>query len=305
MRHDVNVTGSALTFPVAPMKATLGTLPSVDDGWAYEIKWDGYRTLAFIGDGRVRLQSSNLHDVTATYPEFDELPTGVHAPVAILDTELVVLDDEGRPRFELVQRHQRQAVLYVFDVLRIGDHDTISLPYEDRRRLLDQLVESGDNWLIPAHRIGDGAALLSATFEQGLEGVMAKRLGSTYLPGKRSPNWRKIKNRRRVEVVIGGYTAGGGNRSTTFGSLLVGRWDGDVLVFAGGVGTGFDQRLLGSLSARMRSLTVTDCPFSPPPPAAYRRAATWVEPTLRATIEIAEFTNDGFVRHASFIGLVP
>ena len=305
MRHDVNVTGSALTFPVAPMKATLGTLPSVDDGWAYEIKWDGYRTLAFIGDGRVRLQSSNLHDVTATYPEFDELPTGVHAPVAILDTELVVLDDEGRPRFELVQRHQRQAVLYVFDVLRIGDHDTISLPYEDRRRLLDQLVEPGDNWLIPAHRIGDGAALLSATFEQGLEGVMAKRLGSTYLPGKRSPNWRKIKNRRRVEVVIGGYTAGGGNRSTTFGSLLVGRWDGDVLVFAGGVGTGFDQRLLGSLSARMRSLTVTDCPFSPPQPAAYRRAATWVEPTLRATIEIAEFTNDGFVRHASFIGLVP
>ncbi len=287
------------------MKAILGTLPTDDERWGYEIKWDGYRTLAFVSDGRVRLQSSNLHDVTATYPELDELPAGVHAPVAILDTELVVLDDDGRPRFELVQRHQRQAVLHVFDVLRIGDHDTISLPYEDRRRLLDQLVEPGDNWLIPAHRIGDGAALLAATLEQGLEGVIAKRLGSKYLPGKRSPNWRKIKNRRRVEVVIGGYTAGRGNRSPTFGSLLVGRWDGDVLVFAGGVGTGFDQRLLGSLSVRMRSLTVVDCPFSPAPPAAYRRAATWVEPALRATVEIAEYTNDGFVRHASFIGLLP
>ena len=293
----------ALTFPVAPMKATLGTLPAGDVGWAYEIKWDGYRTLAFVDEGRVRLQSTNLHDVTDTYPELAELSSGVHASTAVLDGELVVLDDDGRPRFELMQRHHHQAALYLFDVLRIDDHDVIGLPYEDRRRLLDQLVEPGDNWLVPAHRVGDGADLLAVTGEQGLEGVMAKRLGSTYQVGKRSPNWRKIKHRRRVDVAIGGWTAGEGNRSSTFGSLLVGRFDGDTLVFAGGVGTGFDQRLLESLTARMRGLGVAECPFDPPPPAAYRRNARWVEPVLTATIEMTEFTNDGLVRHASFVEL--
>ena len=293
----------ALTFPVAPMKAALGVLPTDDDRWAYELKFDGYRTLAFINHSDVRLQSSNLHDVTATYPELGHLASGVHSTAAILDGELAVLDDHGRPRFELMQRHRSEAVFHVFDVLRIDDHDTTGLPYEDRRKLLDQLVEPGDNWVTPAHRIGDGAALLEATMGQGLEGVMAKRLGSLYVPGKRTPNWRKVKNRRRIEVLIGGYTTGEGNRSSTFGSLLVGRNDGDSLVFAGGVGTGFNQRLLESLTEQLRDLRVDDCPFEPEPPAAYRRNATWVEPTLRPTVEMTELTNNGLVRHASFIEL--
>lgn len=293
-----------LTFPVAPMKAGIGTLPHDDERWAYEIKWDGYRTLAFVDGGQVRLQSSRLHDVTGSYPELAGLPAGVHADTAILDTELVVLDDDGRPQFNLVQRHTRPAVLFVFDVLRVGGHDTIELPYEDRRRLLDQLVEPGDHWSVPGHRIGDGAALLEATDQQGLEGVMAKRLGSTYVPGKRSANWRKVKNRRRVEVVIGGYTTGEGNRSGAFGALLVGQWDGDRLAFAGGVGTGFDGARLATLGARLRDLAVRECPFDPAPPTAYRRGATWVQPVLRAEIEISEFTNEGFVRHSSFIDLV-
>jgi bifunctional non-homologous end joining protein LigD len=293
----------ALTFPVAPMKATLGTLPADDDRWAYEIKWDGYRTLAFVEDGRVRLQSTNLHDVTATYPELNQLATGVHATTAVLDGELVVLDDDGRPRFELIQRHDRQAVLHVFDVLRIDDHDTIELPYESRRRLLDQLVEPGDNWIVPGHRVGGGSELLAVTGDERLEGVMAKRLGSPYVPGKRSANWRKIKHRRRVEVVIGGFTEGEGNRTSTFGALLVGRYDGARLVFAGGVGTGFDQHLLDTLSERLGELETADCPFEPAPPATYRRSAHWVMPQLRATIEMTEFTNDGLVRHASFVEL--
>ncbi len=293
-----------LAFPVPPMKATLGSLPADDDRWAYEIKFDGYRTLAFVDDRALRLQSTNLRDVTATYPELGELPGGVHARTAILDGELVVLDDDGRPRFELMQRHERQAALYVFDVLRIDDHDTIALPYEDRRRLLDQLVEPGDNWMVPAHRIGGGAELLAATGERELEGVMAKRLGSTYQPGKRSPNWRKIKHRRRLDVVVGGYTTGDGNRTATFGSLLVGRFDGDRLTFAGGVGSGFNQKMLVVLSKRLRALEIRDCPFDPPPPSSYRRNARWVQPELVATIEMTELTNDGLVRQASFIELV-
>jgi bifunctional non-homologous end joining protein LigD len=286
------------------MRATLGTLPAEDTGWAYEVKWDGYRTLAFVEGGRVRLQSSNLHDVTAKYPELAALADGVGVRRAVLDGELVVLDDDGRPRFELIQRHEREAALYVFDVLSIDDHDTIALPYGDRRRLLGDVVQAGSNWAIPAHRVGDGAALLDATAAQELEGVMAKRLGTSYRPGARSKDWRKVKNRRRAEVVIGGYTPGTGNRSSSFGALLVGRWVDGVLAFSGGVGTGFTQRRLDDLGARLRDLRTDTCPFDPPPPTAYRRGATWVEPKLRATVEITEFTNDGYVRQASFVDLV-
>ena len=292
-----------LTFPVLPMKAGLGTLPTDDDRWAYEIKYDGYRTLAFVDGPTVRLQSTKGIDVTANYPELASLPDGVHADVAILDAEFVVLDDDGRPRFDLVQRHERPGALYVFDVLRIDDHDTVGLPYEDRRRLLGQLVERGPGWLVPAHRVGGGAELAAATASEGMEGIMAKRLGSTYTPGKRSPNWRKIKHRRRVDVVIGGFTTGDGNRANTFGALLVGRWDGGTLVFAGGVGTGFGQVLLDELTGVLRELRQEACPFDPPPPPAYRRGAHWVEPALTATVELTEFTNDGLVRHASFVEL--
>jgi bifunctional non-homologous end joining protein LigD len=296
-----------LSFPVAPMRAVLGRLPVDEDRWAYEVKWDGYRTLAFVADGRVRLQSSNLYDVSAKYPELGGLPSGVAAARAVLDGELVVLDDEGRPRFELLQRHdidRRQAALYVFDLLSMDGHDTITLPYEDRRRLLAEVVEAGSNWTVPAHRVGDGHALLDATRERGLEGVMAKRLGSTYRPGTRTKEWRKVKHRLETEVVIGGYTAGTGNRSSSFGALLVGRWVDGSLAFAGGVGTGFTQRRLDDLTKRLRELRTKECPFDPLPPTAYRRGATWVQPILTASVEITEFTNEGYVRQASFLDLV-
>jgi bifunctional non-homologous end joining protein LigD len=296
-----------LSFPVQPMKATLATLPpsSEDDRWAYEIKWDGYRTLAFVEPGRLRLQSSSGRDVTAQYPELSELATGVHSGTAILDGELVVPGADGVPRFELIQRHTTPAVLYVFDVLRIDDHDTISLGYLNRRRLLAELVEPGAHWLVPGHRVGGGTELLEATQAQELEGVMAKRLDSPYQPGTRTPNWRKVKNRRRVDVVVGGFTVGEGNRAGTFGSLLVGLPDADTpgrLRFAGGVGTGFNQATLAALRTELDGLATNDCPFDPPPPPAYRRNAVWVRPELVATVEIAEFTNDGLVRHASFVG---
>ena len=292
-----------LRFPVAPMKAAIGRLPEDDERWAYEIKFDGYRTLAFVDGAEVRLQSTNLLDVTAKWPEIGGIHESVHAKRAILDGELVVLDDQGRPRFELIQRHETQAAYYVFDVLSIDGKDTIGLPYEDRRRLLADVLDPGSNWAVPGHRIGDGDALLAATVEQQLEGVMAKRLGSTYLPGKRSPNWRKVKNRVPAQVVVGGYTAGTGNRSSTFGSLLVGRREGDRLRFAGGVGTGFSQAVLESLTKQLRALRTDVCPFDPPPPREYVRGATWVRPELEANIELTEFTNEGFVRHGSFLGL--
>jgi bifunctional non-homologous end joining protein LigD len=298
-----------LSFPVQPMKAAMGSLPpEADDlNWAYEIKWDGYRTLLFVDVGarRVRVQSSSGLDATATYSELGGIWQDVNADTAVLDGEIVVFDADGRPSFEALQRHQTQVVFHAFDVLSVDGHDVIAFPYEQRRELLAKLVEGGSNWTVPAYRIGGGAELLAATAESGLEGVIAKRLGSTYQPGKRTPNWRKVKNRRRVEVVIGGRTAGGGNRANSFGALLVGRYDDrGVLRFAGGVGTGFSQRTLGELSTRFAALDSPTCPFTPVPPREYTRDARWVEPVLRAEIEIAEFTNEGYVRHASFLHLL-
>jgi bifunctional non-homologous end joining protein LigD len=292
------------------MKATMGSTSAVPEGddWAFEVKWDGFRTIVHVDTGRVRLQSTAGHDVSPRWPEFDDLPAAVNASSAILDAELVVFDDDGRPSFELAQRSgvgsDRQAVLQLFDVLQVEGTDTIELPYVDRRRLLDQIVEPADNWTVPSFRRGDGAALLAATAERGLEGIIAKRVDSRYRPGTRSKDWRKIKNRTSVELTIGGFTTGTGNRASTFGALLVGRPDRDgALRFAGGVGTGFDRRTLDDLVVRLRPLQTGTCPFDPPPPAAVVRTATWVEPLLRANVEIAEFTNDGLVRHASFVDL--
>ena len=288
------------------MKASLGSLPAPSDdaGWAYEVKWDGYRTIAFVTSGKLRLQSSSGIDVTGRYPELAGLADAVAVPDAVLDGELVVLDDDGRPRFELIQRHERQSVFYAFDVLHLAGHDTIGLPYENRRSLLDQTLDAGPNWSVPSFQIGDGAALLAAIAARDLEGVMAKRLGSQYVPGKRSPNWRKVKNRITTVVTIGGFTAGAGNRSSTFGALLVGSEDIGGLRFAGGVGTGFDVATLDNLNRRMRALRIPGSPFSLPVPREYTKAATWIRPDLRAEIEIAEWTNEGLVRHASFLRLV-
>ena len=294
----------ALSFPVAPMKSAIGALPHDDERWAFEIKWDGYRTLCHVAGGRARLQSSSGLDVTAMYPELGVIGDAVNAGKVILDGELVVLDGDGKPRFELLQRHTTEAALYLFDVLSIDGSDTISLPYEQRRALLDAVVERGPNWLVPAYQIGDGAALLEVMTAQGMEGVMAKRLGSAYTPGKRSAQWRKVKVRRVVRLRVGGFTAGSGARASSFGALLVGRQDGGRLAFAGGVGTGFDQRLLDTLTTRMRAISTNVCPFDPPPPREVARTATWLEPVIEIEAEIAEFTNDGLVRHASFVRVV-
>ncbi len=289
------------------MKATLGRLPADEQRWAFEIKWDGHRTLAHVDGDDVWLQSTAGHDATDRWPELAALPDAVNATSAILDGEMTVLGDDGWPSFDLVQRREigrHPAVSQIFDVLEIDGTSTTDLPYEDRRRLLESLVEEGDHWKVPAAHIGEGGALVEATNELGLEGVIAKRLGSRYTPGKRSGDWVKIKHRRRVELVVGGYTTGTGGRAPTFGSLLVGLpTEAGGLVFAGGVGTGFDQPTLVELRAVLDELTTATCPFDPPPPAPIARTAHWVDPTIHIVAEIAEFTNEGQVRQASFVGL--
>jgi bifunctional non-homologous end joining protein LigD len=285
------------------MKAVSGELPKHDDGWAYELKWDGYRTIAFIDRGRVRLQSSSLRDVSERYPELAGLHEGLQAERGVVDGEVVVLTPEGVPRFELLQRHEDPAAFVAFDLLSLDGRDTVDVPYEQRRALLLEAFEAGPGRVVPNHQVGHGDVLRQVTMEQGLEGIMAKRLDSLYLPGRRSPAWRKVKNRRQQEIVIGGFTAGTGNRTGTFGALLVGYQEDGRLRFGGGVGTGFDQRLLEDLTRQLRALVTTTCPFEPRPPRSYARDATWVEPGLVGEIAFAEWTSDGLVRQASFLGL--
>ena len=289
------------------MKATLGTLPTAEDGWAYEIKWDGHRTLAHVDSGRVRLQATSGSDSSGRWPEVTAMAGSVHADDAILAGEMLVIGEDGRPSFDLVQRRdpaRHPAMFHAFDVLSVNGTDTVGLAYADRRRLLEELVDPGGFWAVPPYRLGGGAELLAATVEQRLEGLIAKRIGSTYRPGTRTKDWLKIKNRIRTEVVIGGFTEGTGRRAGTFGALLVGVPDGEGLRFAGGVGTGFDQATLESLTAALRQLASDTHPFSQAPPRPVARTATWVRPELAAVIEIAEFTNDGHVRHASFVSSI-
>jgi bifunctional non-homologous end joining protein LigD len=317
---------------LAPMKAVSGTLPDDDGGWAYEVKWDGMRVLTGVdgtltgrrggaGGAAIRAVSGNGLDVGVRFPELDGLADHLAGHRAVLDGEVVAFDDEGRTDFGRLQPRMHAssaakvaalrgevAVTYViFDLLRLDGVDTFALPYLDRRELLTDLVETAGDWSVPAHQLGDGEALFAAATAHGLEGIMAKRVDSTYLPGKRSSAWRKVKVRRRQEVVVGGWSTGTGTRSTTLGALLVGVRDpgdeGGPLRFAGGVGTGFTDATLRDLLARLGPLATDECPFDPRPPTAVSRTAHWVRPELVAEVEFAHWTGDGRLRHPAYQGL--
>jgi bifunctional non-homologous end joining protein LigD len=289
---------------IVPMRATAAEHPPTGEGWAFELKWDGYRTLAFVDvlERDVRLQSSNQIDVTARWPELGALWHSVNARSTVLDGEVVVLDDNGIPRFELLQRGDGAATYVVFDLLELDGMDATAIPYEQRRRLLREAVEDGENWFVPEHYL-DGTALMDASRARGLEGVVAKRLDSPYVAGKRSNAWRKIKNRVGQEVVIGGWSTGNRGRASSFGALLVGVYEDGRLRYSGGVGTGFDGAMLDRLTRELASLATDVCPFEPVPPREVTRQAHWVRPQLVAQIAFTEWTFDGILRQASFVGL--
>jgi bifunctional non-homologous end joining protein LigD len=195
----------------------------------------------------------------------------------------------------------------IFDLLGLDGNDTTSLTYEQRRKLLVDLVEPGPAWQVPAHHTGDGTALLAAATAKGLEGLMAKRLDSPYVPGRRSPAWRKIKVRREQEVVVVGWLPGEGNRSGLLGALLAGVHDPSApdrpLRFAGRVGTGFSEAELRRLGDRLAELATPTSPLAPPVPREIARLARWVRPELVAQVAFGEWTPDGRMRHPSYLGL--
>jgi bifunctional non-homologous end joining protein LigD len=300
---------------IEPMTARLGDgLPSPDRGWAYEFKWDGVRALAFSAGGTMRLMSRKREDLTSRYPEIRALSDALGSSSVVLDGEIVALGPDGIPSFEQLQRRmgltapadvrrtKREVPVYymIFDVLYAGGRLLIGLPYAERRRRLADLGLAGPSWQTPEHREGDGLAMLEGSRRMGLEGVMAKRLDSSYAPGLRSVAWLKVKNHSRQEVVIGGWTDGAGRRAGHPGALLAGYWEGTDLVYAGKVGTGFTDELLDQLGRRLAPLARDASPFTIGRPPA---GAHFVEPELVAEVQFAHWTRGGQMRAPSFKGL--
>lgn len=296
------------------MMAVSGSLPHDDHRYGFEIKWDGVRAITYASAGRVRVESRNLLDITPRYPEVVAVADALAGRHAVLDGEVVAFDERGRPNFGLLQqrmhvgdvrgvlRRMRECpVVYViFDILWLDGAPLVREPYAERRRVLDGLGLSGPSWQVPAYHVGDGAAMLAASRERDLEGVLAKRLDSPYEPGKRSRGWIKVKNTCRQEVVVGGWLEGAGNRSKRIGALLVGVYESGSLRYVGKVGTGYTERMLDALLAQLRPLERPSSPFANKVPY---RAARYIEPQLVAEVEFTEWTREGNLRHPSFKGL--
>ena len=298
---------------VVPMLARLGTMPASEDDWAFEVKWDGIRAVAYSGrrTGELTLENRNLRDITFKYPELHAL-AGLDA---VVDGEIVALDENGRPSFERMQGRMhlsseaavraRMSELPVrfmaFDLIWHAGTDVTALPYEERRARLEGLGIDGPCWQTPAWRAGDGSALLEAAKAQALEGVMAKRLGSPYCPGKRTQHWLKIKAKMSQELVIGGWLPGEGRRMNTLGALLLGYYEDGAFKFAGRCGTGFKEKDLTMLMKELKKRGRDHSPFAAPP--APPRVSQFVEPELVAEVEFTEWTREGILRHPSYKGL--
>lgn len=301
------------------MLAVAGTLPTDDADWGYEMKWDGVRAVVYLDRAAVRIFSRNDRDVTVSYPELAGMADAFAGQELVLDGEIVAFDQHGRPSFGRLQQRMHvadastaaqlsrtvPAVFLAFDLLRMDGHLITGQPYAQRRELLEHLDVDGPSWHTPPVFEGSAADALAASQEQGLEGVLAKRLDSVYRPGARSSEWTKVKNIHTQEVVIGGWRPGQGRRTDTIGSLLMGIPGPDGLAYVGHVGTGFTQAVLAELSTRLAKLAADQSPFSQPLPRADARDAQWVRPRLVGEVAFSERTADNRLRHPSWRGLRP
>ncbi|GIW20894.1 MAG: hypothetical protein KatS3mg065_1190 [Chloroflexota bacterium] len=297
---------------IPPMLASLADEPFDDPDWLFEVKWDGFRVEAIVADGAVQLFTRNGHDAAAYFPRLLPPPDRwLRAREAILDGEVVALDPAGRPDFDLLQgwiagdaEARRAPVVYeVFDLLRIDGRSLLAVPLEARKRLLRAALLDGPRVRYAGHVAAEGRAFFEAARNQGLEGIVAKRRRSPYEPGRRSPNWLKLKARLGQELVVGGWLPGQGS-ARDLGALLVGVFEGDRLRYAGRVGSGFDAAARRRLRHELEALAADAPPFEPAPePRGPLAPARWVRPRLVIRAEVGGWTRDGLVRQASYKGL--
>jgi bifunctional non-homologous end joining protein LigD len=317
LREDLRPASEPLP-DLHPMVATLVRDAFDDPDWIFEVKWDGVRAIATCGD-QTMLISRNQKDITHSYPELARVHEQLVAVDAILDGEIVAMSD-GRPSFEKLQSRinlqnprdieramKATPVTYiVFDLLYLDGRSLIKEPLEERKRLLDELVVRNPRIDVSTCIEGAGEALFEAARAQHLEGIVAKKLGSPYRPGKRGRDWLKVKTTYEADVVIGGWTRGEGSRSERFGALLVGAYEGDRLRFVGAVGTGFNDRTLDEVLREMKALETESDPFEVDPEQEKVRWGKpiknphFVNPGLVAVVEFRELTHGGKLRAPSF-----
>jgi bifunctional non-homologous end joining protein LigD len=302
------------------MLAGSGPMPTDDEHWSFELKWDGVRAVVYVDDDSVRALTRNDRDVVAGYPELLDLAAAVRPRRVVLDGELVAMDDTGRPSFGRLQqrmhvtkpaqvallRTQVPVSYLIFDVLDLDGTPLLATPYSQRREILEELGLAGSSWAVPPAFPGPGADVLAAAQARGLEGVVAKRRDSRYEPGKRSGAWVKVKLERMQEVVVIGWKPGEGRRSGTIGSLLLGVHDEQGrLAYAGHVGTGFTDRMLDDLKELLTPLAAPGSPTADEVPRLHARHAQWVKPKLVGEVVFTEWTTDGRMRHPVWRGLRP
>ncbi|MFJ3235624.1 ATP-dependent DNA ligase [Streptomyces sp. NPDC086787] len=299
------------------MLATPGKLPPAaqDARWAYETKQDGQRAVVYLpGDGSVRLRARSGEDITGAYPELEPLGGALGGTPAVLDGEVLALDEQGRADFQLLQgrmglahapaRAARRAArvpvhLVLFDVMFL-ERPQLTVPYVRRRTRLEELGLTGAHWSTPAAVVGHGAEALRATREHGLEGLVCKRLDSVYQPGVRSRAWVKIRNLRSEDVIVGGWLPGKGRLTGQPGAVLVGQRAGGRLRYVGGVGTGWSEAERAELAALLRADATDVCPFDPVPPVT---GAHWVRPRLVGEVSYSTRTRSGLLRQPSWLRL--
>ncbi|MFT4199230.1 ATP-dependent DNA ligase [Gordonia sp. (in: high G+C Gram-positive bacteria)] len=294
-----------------PMLATDETIEHLDDSWAFEGKWDGYRLIAAYTGGRLRLSSRSGIDMTADFPELSGLAGDLGLLDVVLDGEVVALDSAGRTNFTLLSSRNNttepyQLKLLLFDILALGGTSLLSTPWEDRRKLLEELrplFKASKYVEIPPLLPGPGKAAVATSRDRGYEGVVAKRRSSTYQQGRRTKTWLKHKNWSDIEVVIGGWRPGRGNRAGTIGSLLVGLPEETGLRYVGRVGTGFTEAALKSLAAELKPLTISRSPFLDEIDSPVASSATWVLPKIVGEVQFLDWTSTGHLRHPSWRGI--
>ncbi len=288
---------------VQPMLAAEVREPFDHPDWVFEMKWDGYRAVAEVREGRVSLYSRNGISFNSKYPSVVESLRRFGAD-AVLDGEIAVVDDDGRPDFEALQHYQGPGkghlVYYVFDLLHFQGHDLTALPLLRRKELLKKVLPSATNLRVSDHIVKEGVLFFKVVQEKGLEGIVAKQAGSVYEPGRRSRQWLKVKTRLTQDGVIAGFTAPGGGREN-FGALVLGVFEAGELVYIGHVGSGFSAKDLQDINTALAPLVQKVCPFLEVPET--NGPVTWVRPELVCEVALSGWTGDGIMRQPVFLRL--
>jgi bifunctional non-homologous end joining protein LigD len=296
--------GKKLSSFIAPMTAHLSDLPAFDSAdWLFEIKWDGYRAIAEIGKRENRLYSRNGLTFDKAYSKVFTALELIKVE-AVIDGEIVVFDETGKPNFQKLQNYKNTSKYpiqyYVFDCLNYKGKSIVNIPLIERKEILKKLIPESNVIRYCDHVEGDGKEFYRQIEKMGLEGMIAKKKNSSYQIAKRSSDWLKIKNIKSQEFIIVGYTEPKGSRAA-FGSLLLAVKEGKKLVSVGNVGTGFTDKSLKEIHAKLSRIVRKTSPLTTP--IKESESITWVEPVLVCNVKFTEITEDGSVRHPVFLGL--